>query len=428
MADHYAGRESALVEAVAVLRRQTAGYALDGTRAAESRDWDGEAEAVRQRLAAAEERVAATKARVQERQQACAVAERLERLVALYLDPATSRDVLAERVAADASLLEKNKAFRMVREKVAASTPRVAEAPAAAVVVATPPRVTETLVRLREHLAADANLDAVQHDGLAVVACVSECARMVADMEDKQKSQVLQGVFLLLANRFGKEREIPLYSALFFNSLLLLERLDGGVSGDLFDEAAREELQKCLERVKQELRGHLDDASAFKADADEAESARRRAAAQTRGVKRCAHVVGLVRKAWSGVLQQETLRQCMGELANVVLERLIANVIELKDVSAMESEALASSMTESMDLLLPVLGLGRDSSETERRAAASSWPHARKLQELLAGSPLAGLESNVKALTSCFSTGQLRLLIEAIYEDNATRASVIKKL
>jgi hypothetical protein len=418
-----AGRLSpaTLGDVVQVLRRMAAeAGASPATAMPAARDWDAEAEALRQQLTAVEERVASAKRRVHDKQKTCAVTERLAGVVALYLAPDASPEELAQRVAAEAPLLEKSKAFRMVREKVqATATPVVVAASVAGNAQwAVSQRVATALTEMREQLEKPEALEPQQLDGLPVVPAAAHCAALLAKLDKTERVQVQCGARVLLARRFAREPEIPLFAALHHNSLAAL--------GPELSSAARAQLRGCAERVRGELRGHLEEAEPELERKDA--GWKRAAAAQTRAMRRCAHGLGLLRRAWSEALPEERLAAELARLVDWLLEWLVQRVLRAGDLSATESEALGTSLAECLSLLATALGLPPDASDTQRRAAAPAWPRARRAAELLAGTPLASLEPRLASLRASFAPHELRLLLEAIYEDKPLRTSLLQKL
>jgi hypothetical protein len=428
VAEFYSHNVDALVNGVESLRRLAPVSSLLALgEEVELGHWDQEAQRLRQGVREIEERVAACKQRVRESQAKFVQADRLHRIVSMYLDPAADHAALAARVAAESPALEKSKAFRMVREKVLAKTEST-DAHSSSLLLSS--KVAATLQELQEDFQKDQELNGVVSlFGLVVVGTVDKCASITKSEESlsvTEKVQVLEGVFLLLTNRFSREADIPLYTALHYNSLVLLERLalkfGPQALGNVLGEEAEGRLASGIGRIETELESHMTEMR-LQLGVSEKELGRR----QTQCVKRCAHILNLARRAWTGVLDPDELVRIVMRLGGSVLEWLVSNVIELGDLGVAESAALATSCSESMQLIAASAGLSREAGETERRAAlGTSWSRARKTSEMLGGVKLSDWTSN--SLISCFSPQEATALLSAVYQDNAARKKLISEL
>ena len=429
LATRFAGRESELARAVSELRMRGAGELSLLPSSSSSSDNDVKTvqaalERVQQRVARARREAEAARAREE-------TSSRVAELVALFLGGENEAE-LARRVAAGEAQLEGVKAFRMVREKVRAKEAAARKKEETEKgggekrVAATAAVVASSLAKMRESLALERTV--VRQSGAAVLEAVAEVAQAAAERakDETERRMVAEGAALVLAERFGREPQIPLYAALHYNSVMALA--EGARKGEEewrkgLEREAEKRLEAGTERVREEMKRHM-------AEVDE-EGAREEdeGVRLVRAVKRCAHGLGMVRKAWSNVLEPETLHRVLcGDLVEWVLEAMTQRLMR-STTAKRKGDGLAKSGEQCLELMLPVLGLRKEASETERRSVGGiAWSRARKMVELLEGVELADLASNLNKLTSCFSKDELKTVVVNLYADGANRAALLNKL
>ena len=424
LATRFAGRESELARAVSELRMRGAGELSLLPASSEEDDIktvQAALDRVQQRVARARREAEAARAREE-------TSSRVAELVALFLSGENEAE-LARRVAVGEAQLEGVRAFRMVREKVRAAKKKEEKendgGEKRVVGVATAVVVASSLGKMRESLTLERTV--VWQRGTAVLEAAAEAAKEAAERAENgtERRMVAEGAALVLAERFGREPQIPLYAALHYNSVMALAESarKGEEWGKELEKEAEKRLEAGTERVREEMKRHM-------AEAEE-EGAREedQGVRLVRAVKRCAHGLGMVRKAWSNVLEPETLQRVLcGDLADWVLEAVTQRLMKQKKNARIEG--LAKSGGQCLELMLPVLGLSKEaSSETERRSVGGvAWSRARKMVELLEGVDLADLGANLNKLTSCFSKDELRTIVVNLYADDASRAALLNKI
>lgn len=396
--------------------------------------WDREVQLLRDQVASLEDRVKICQESAGQAQKRFDLAERLNSIVSMYLDPGANQAALMERVLAEAPVLEKNKAFRMVREKVLkraereTGTTEAAAAAAAASPAAVSPGALTLLSRLRDLLNADQTLNGVAHGDLLVVGAVAECASAVtrnvsAPLGELERIQIIEGMWLLLSHRFGREADIPLYAALHHNSLLLLARSvgDAHLVGVLGDEAQRVLSASAL-RAAGEAEVHAAELVAGAVGVASSDLARRQLAC----AKRCAHVMTAARRGWSaGGLAAEALERATAGAAAAALEGLAASVRAWGGGhSDTERAGLAQSLDEAVGVVLAAAGLEKDKEAGPGKAGlravlGRSWSRLRKTRELLGGAA-----PRLEMLTCCFARDELLLLLPAACADGPAKSAL----
>ncbi len=436
VASAYAGREEDLARLVSSLRAAGARSALP-ERGDEKKEQEEE-ETVRAAVEAAARDVAEATREAARAGHRAEETERVHSLVQRFLklqergrgegggggeeEEEKEKEALMRDVEQEATRLQHVKAFRMIREKLAseksgkqANTAANSDTAASGQENFLGVRVADALEKLRLRLEADTELNGVLCQDLMVVDSVAECVSLVSGdvfKNDRERMQVIEGMFLLLVSRFNREMEIPLYAALHYNCLTLLQSLAKqqiDLSSMLGFEAERV-LAASVKRASSEIEGHVSEALAEtnKEGLDRVID---------RCGRRCSHGLGLVRRAWSGALKDPILRECVKQVAGVALEGL--SLIALGVARAEERDRVGAALLMAGSRIAE--SAHAEQGELQRRQALGvAWSRLRKTAELLQGAM-----PKVQSLTSCFSEEETRKLVSACVVEGSEKKKIL---
>jgi hypothetical protein len=135
-------------------------------------------------------------------------------------------------------------------------------------------------------------------------------------------------------------------------------------------------------------------------------------------------------KVWKGVLPASIFERAMGGLLDSVMAAMVAEVLKLEDISAIEGDQLhhlLSRVTERAPALFGMAEGGAAADAATMKAHVPNWDRFVQVMAVLEAR-LTELEQMWTNRTIVLKTEELRHMIKALFSNNPNRARVLALL
>eukprot|EP00043_Microstomoeca_roanoka_P026135 m.10817 g.10817 ORF g.10817 m.10817 type:complete len:728 (-) comp6241_c1_seq1:508-2691(-) len=144
-----------------------------------------------------------------------------------------------------------------------------------------------------------------------------------------------------------------------------------------------------------------------------------------RAIKQTLHQLAVFTKISRGVMQPAVFDACLGSLISIVVNRVVAEILHLQDISEEETTHLGHFISLLLEQLRATWN--REMSEEALLDQVPTWERLVQLQEILA-ERLVVIKEKFDAGYWVFSATELRGLIKAIFADSARRQDILRSI